>query len=196
MVLVYVSHPAFFFVCQNDCTVLCVCVYICISLFRISLVETAASYYSQQSCLYLWAVMGNSRHRWWKTTHVSSLIRVCRVLQLTGMFLKLKINIFSCLCCANYMCIVFVWSTWNEMLIKVVHTEYRRVWFCPLPSTHTLTATLLIIRDKKCWLPITLGWACGMFEADTFCSPSRHKDTYLNQMWRAYNHYHDITSHW
>lgn len=69
------------------------------------------------------------------------------------------------------MYVVFVWSAWNEALIKVIYTEYRRVWFCPLPSIHTLTPTLLIIRDKKCWLLITLGWACGMFEADTFVLP-------------------------
>lgn len=60
---------------------------------------------------------------------------------------------------------MFVWSTWNEMLI---YAEHGRVWFSPLPSTHTLTAILLIIRDKKCWLLITPGWTCGMFEADTF----------------------------
>lgn len=54
------------------------------------------------------------------------------------------------------------------MLIRVQDTAHGRVWFCPLPSIHTLTATVLIIKDKKSWLLITPDWAWGMFEADTF----------------------------
>lgn len=64
--------------------------------------------------------------------------------------------------------IVFVWTSWKEVFRKVTHTSRGGVWFCPLPSTHTFTARLLIIRDKKCWLLITRGWACGMLEAATF----------------------------
>lgn len=63
---------------------------------------------------------------------------------------------------------VFVWSTWCWMLVRVLDTAHGRVWFCLLPSTHTFSASLLIIRDKKSWLLITPDWAWGMFEADTF----------------------------
>lgn len=66
--------------------------------------------------------------------------------------------------------IVFVWSVlkWHDGTGSIsLHSRAR-----PLPSTHTLSFTLLIIMDrKKRWVLITPDWVCGTFEADTFVLP-------------------------
>lgn len=78
-------------------------------------------------------VKGN---RGWKTSVVPSMIWVRPVVQQT--YIE-RFQMF-----VHWKYIAFVWSTWNERPVKVVQSVV-----CPLPSTHTLSVILLIIRDKS-----------------------------------------------
>lgn len=75
------------------------------------------------------------------------------------------VQIYWCPCgCVTFIFTVFEIRCWNDGL----HREQTTLCFCTLPSTHTLAVIVLIVRDKKCWVLITPGSVCGMFEAGTF----------------------------
>lgn len=76
-----------------------------------------------------------------------------------------------------------------------IHSTWKSVVLSPalLPHTHSHTAYYKEQKELTAYYPRLSMWHVWSWY---FCSLSGYEDTYSNQMWRVYNHYHDITSHW
>lgn len=99
-----------------------------------------------------WIVFRTSCHRRWKTPAPS--------LKIVLTHLNVIDNVHKMLIVLKYS--GFIHTPWTDLSVSFIWRQCSVV-FLPALRPYALT-----VKDKKCWLLITRGWACGMFEANTF----------------------------